>query len=181
MLFGLLVFGAIVFAVFSLAATYNSLVAAAERTTRAWTDLDALLRQRHDEIPKLIETCEPHLREDRAAFDRVLEARSAVLGARQTRAAEALGLAERSLRTAVTDVIARAAGHPELAASPAFGLVRQRHATLDSEIAERRERYNEAVRQYNAAVARIPGKIVALLGGFRSMRPLDVGPTADSH
>jgi len=181
MLFGLLVFGAIVFAVFSLAATYNSLVAAAERTTRAWNDLDALLRQRHDEIPKLVETCEPHFTAERGAFDRVLEARSAVFAARQTRAADALGQAERSLRAAVTDVIARAADHPELAASQAFGMLRQRHATIDSEIAERRERYNDAVRQYNAAVARIPGNFVALLGGFRSLRPLDVGSSADGR
>jgi LemA protein len=69
MLFGLLVFAAIVVAVFSLATTYNSLVAAAERTTRAWNNLDALLRQRDDEIPKLIEMCEPHLKSARAAFD----------------------------------------------------------------------------------------------------------------
>lgn len=181
MLFGLLVFGAIVFGVFLLAATYNSLVAATERTTRAWNDLDALLRQRHDEIPKLIETCEPHFAADRGAFDRVLEARSAVFAARQIRAAEALGQAERSLRSAVTDVIATAASRPELAASQAFSMLRQRHATIDSEIAQRREAYNEAVRQYNAAVARVPGKVVALLGGFRSLRPLDVGPAADGH
>ena len=61
MLFGLLVFGAIVWSVFSFVATYNRLVAAAEKATRAWNDLDALLRQRHDEIPKIVEMCEPHL------------------------------------------------------------------------------------------------------------------------
>ena len=64
MLFGLLVFGVIVVIVFSFVATYNRLVAAAEKATRAWNDLDAVLRQRHDEIPKLVEMCEPHLPHD---------------------------------------------------------------------------------------------------------------------
>ena len=65
MLFGLLVFGAIVAFVFSFVATYNGLVAAAEKATRAWNELDALLRQRHDEIPKLVEICEPHMQKER--------------------------------------------------------------------------------------------------------------------
>jgi len=174
MLFGLLVFVAIVMVVFSLAATYNHLVAAAERTTSAWNNLDTVLRQRHDEIPKLIDMCEPHLRSARAAFDGVLEARAAVLGARQTRDAEALGRAERALRVELTTLIAAAASHPELAASPAFGLLRQSSATLDHEIAERQDLYNDAVLQYNASISRIPGNIVATLSGFSPLRPLNV-------
>src|SRR6185503_4439341 len=102
MLFGLLVFAAIVGAVFAFVGVYNRLVAASERATRAWNDLDALLRQRHDEIPKLLEACEPHLRNERAVLDRVLEARAVVFAARQTRDADALGRAEADLRAAAT-------------------------------------------------------------------------------
>ena len=173
MLFGLLVFGAIVLIVFSLAATYNRLVAAAERTTRAWNELESVLRQRHDEIPKLIELCERHLPEARADIERVRTARAATLEARQRRDAEALRHAERGLRAELRSLIARAAAHTELGTSPAFGLLRQRHATLDGEIAERRDLYNEAVVQYNAAIARPPGNIAALLGGFRPLHPLE--------
>jgi LemA protein len=175
MLFGLLIFAAIVIVVFSLVATYNSLVAAAERTTRAWNDLDAVLRQRHDEIPKLIEMCEPHLASARAAYDRVLEARAATLGARQTRDAEALRRVEHDLRTQLTALMGAAAGHPALAASPAFGMLRQSTATLDREIAERQQLYNEAVLHYNAAIRRLPGNIIAPLSGFAPLQPLDGG------
>ena len=180
MLFGLIVFAAIVLSVFGLTATYNALVAASARTTRAWNELDALLRQRHDEIPKLIEMCEPRLENQRAVFDRVLEARAAILGARQTRSADALGAAERELRAALTALIAAAAHAPELASSPAFGLLRQRNTTLDDEIADRRDRYNQAVHDYNEAIRRVPSNIVALLGGFRALRPLEVEAAADA-
>jgi LemA protein len=178
MLFGIIVFAAIVLILFSFVTTYNGLVAASEKAARAWTDLDALLTQRHDEIPKVIEMCEPHLRDERVSFERLLGAREGVFAARQTRDADALGRAERALRTLVTDVIGRAASHPELAASPAFGLLRQRHATLDVEIAERRDRYNEAVREYTATIGRVPGNVVAFVGQFPRWRPLEAEPSA---
>lgn len=176
MLFGLLVFGAIVVVVFSFVTTYNGLVAAAEKATSAWNDLDALLRQRHDEIPKLIETCEPHLAAERPLFDRLLEVRAAVFAARQTRDADTLGHAEHSLRVAATELIRRASTHAALTSSPAFGLLLQRQATLDSELAERRDRYNEAVQKYNAAIGRVPGRIAALAGEFPPLRPFDSEP-----
>jgi LemA protein len=168
-----LVFAAIVAVLFSLAATYNSLVAAAEQTTRAWNNLDAVLHQRHDEIPALIEMCEPHLKSARAAFDKVREARAVSLNARQTRDAEALARAERGLRADLAALIAAAASHSVLGASPSFALLRQRNATLDKEIAERQAVYNEAVREYNAAIRRIPARIIATLTGFAPLEPLD--------
>jgi LemA protein len=178
MLFGLLVFGAIVAVVFSFVTTYNRLVAAAEKATSAWNDLDALLRQRHDEIPKIIETCEPHLTADRPLFDRLLEARAAVFAARQIRDADELGRAEHSLRAAASELIRRATAHAPLASSPAFGLLLQRQTTLDAELAERRDRYNDAVQQYNAAIARAPGRIAALAGEFPPLRPFESEPAA---
>ena len=179
MLFGLLVFGFIVVVVFSFVATYNRLVAAAEKATRTWNDLDALLRQRHDEIPKVIEMCEPHLVGERALLDRLLEARAAVFAARQARDADALNRAELALRASASElVIERGALVPELASSAAFGMLRQRHATLELELAERRDRYNAAVLDYNAAIGKLPGRLVALLGEFPPLRPLDFEATA---
>ena len=161
-------------AVFAFVGVYNRLVAAAEKATGAWNELDSLLRQRHDEIPKIIEMCEPYLRGDRTLLDRLLEARAAVFAARQTRDAESLGRAELALRAAATALMARAAAQPELVASPAFSLQRQRQATLDLELKDRRDRYNESVREYNAAIGgRGLSGLVALVGSFPPLRPLD--------
>ena len=174
MMFGLLVFGAIVVVVFSFVTAHNRLVAAAEKATRAWNDLDALLRQRHDEIPKVIEMCEPYLPHERAVFDQLLESRAAVFAARQTRDADALSHAEQALRKAAADLLGtRAAAVPELAASPAFGMVTQRQTTLDAELVAARDRYNTAVRDYNASISGLPGRVVALLGEFPPLRALD--------
>jgi hypothetical protein len=96
-----------------------------------------------------------------------------VFAARQTRDADALGRAEAQMRAAATALMARAAAHPSLVASPAFSLLRQRQATLDLELKDRLDAYNDAVRDYNAAIGRIPGNVVALVGAFPRLRPLD--------
>ena len=173
MLFGLLVFGAILGVVFAFVGTYNRLVAAAEKAGSAWNDLDALLRQRHDEIPKILDMCEQHLPNERGLVERLREGRAGVFAARQGRDADALGNAEAKLRAAATALMTRAAAHAELAASPAFALLQQRQATLDVELAQRRDLYNAAVREYNAAISGAAGKVVALVGAFPPLQPLD--------
>jgi len=175
MLSGLVVFGAIVAVIFAFVLIYNGLVAAAEKATRAWTDLDTLLHQRHEEIPRIVELCEPYLARERILLDGLLEARAAVFAARQTRDADALGRAEAQLRAAATALMTRAAAQPELVASPVFGRARQRQATLDLELKGVLDRYNDAVRDYNAAIGRAPGNLVALVAAFPRLRPLDFG------
>jgi LemA protein len=178
MLFGLLVFGAIVAIVFAFVATYNGLVAAADKATRAWNDLEALLRQRHDEIPKIVEMCEPYFGGERALLDRLLEERAAVFAAQRTRDADRLNRAEVALRGAAAALMAKVETHADLVAAPAFGLLLQRQATLDLEIKDRRDRYNDAAQEYNAAINGAPGKLVARIGEFSPLKPLDFEPKA---
>ena len=45
-----------------------------------------LLKQRHDELPKLVKTCEGYMQHERAVFDKLSEARGALLQARSRRA-----------------------------------------------------------------------------------------------
>ena len=36
---------------------YNALVQIKHNVSKAWANIDVLLKQRHDELPKLVETC----------------------------------------------------------------------------------------------------------------------------
>jgi LemA protein len=36
---------------------YNNLVSLKHNVSKAWSNIDVLLKQRHDELPKLVETC----------------------------------------------------------------------------------------------------------------------------
>src|SRR5215470_1026127 len=57
---------------------YNSLVALKNNIGRSWANIDVLLKQRHDELPKLVKTCEAYMQHERAVFDRLSEARGAL-------------------------------------------------------------------------------------------------------
>jgi LemA protein len=84
MFLGFIVFAAIVAAALWFVSTYNYLVATKQRVARAWANLDVPVRERHDELPRLVEICAKYLRNDQAALDRVLEARSAIFAARHS-------------------------------------------------------------------------------------------------
>ena len=58
--------------------TYNSLVQIKHNVTKAWANIDVLLKQRHDELPKLVETCKQYMKFEQDTLVRVTEARSKV-------------------------------------------------------------------------------------------------------
>jgi LemA protein len=168
---GILTFAAIVGVMIWLVTAYNNLLAAAHRASQAWGNVDALLRQRNDEIPRLLDALKPYAQREQGLIDRVLEARSTILGARQTQDTQALGRAETELHVALDDLVALARRHPEAPADETLAALQRRLATLDAGIAERRAIFNDAAAQNNHAVGRFPGNVVALLGGFRTVQP----------
>lgn len=172
---GLLAFAFIVIAMAWFVTAYNNLDAAAARTAQAWGNVDAMLRQRHDELPRFLDACQPHVQHEQALFDRILAARDTIFGARQARDTKALGRAENELHAALGRLVALVEARPELKADDTFAVLRKRLASLESALDERRAIFNAAVRQNNSAVGRFPSNIVALLGGFRRVSPFDVG------
>ena len=174
MLDGILAFALIVIAVVWFVIAYNNLDAAAQRTSLAWGNVDALLKQRHDELPRFLDACEPHVQSEQALFRRIRQGNEVVFGARQGRDTTALGRAENELHTALAQLFAIVEAHPNLKADDGFAALHKRLAALETGLDERRAIFNDAVRQNNAAVGRFPGNVVALLGGFRSVPPFDV-------
>ncbi len=57
---------------------YNSLVTLKHNVDKAWSNIDVLLKQRHDELPKLVETCKQYMRFEQETLEKVMQARSAV-------------------------------------------------------------------------------------------------------
>ncbi len=171
---GLATFAVIVVAMVWFVAAYNNLDAAAQRTAQAWGNVDAMLRQRHDELPRFLDACRPHVKHEPALFDKVLATRDAVFDARQARDTAALGRAENELRMSLGQLIALAEARPDPQADDTFATLHKRLASLEAGLNERRAIFNEAVQQNNTRVERFPSNIVALLGGFRAVQPFDV-------
>src|SRR5437867_10638687 len=109
---------------------YNGLVALRNNIGRSWSNIDVLLKQRHDELPKLVTTCEGYMRHERGVFDKLSEARAALAGARTV--AERAG-AEGMLNRALGAIFAVAEAYPDLKANQSFIQLQNRISELENQ------------------------------------------------
>src|ERR1700680_4119547 len=76
----------------------NGLVGVRAAVKLAWSNIDVLLVQRHDELPKLVEVCRQYMRYEAGTLERVTKARNAVDVARSSGNVNSVGAAEQELR-----------------------------------------------------------------------------------
>ncbi|MGH3055093.1 MAG: LemA family protein, partial [Gaiellaceae bacterium] len=137
---------------------YNGLVALKNGVARAWANIDVLLKQRHDELPKLVSTCEGYMQHERAVFDQLSAARGAVVRAKSVgERAEAEGKLTQSLG----QFFAVMEAYPDLKANQGFMALQSRISELENQIADRREYYNDTVTTFNTRIQQIPDSMVA--------------------
>ena len=161
--------------------TYNGLVAVKNNVALAWANIDVLLKQRHDELPKLVAVCQNYKEFEQATLTRVTEARSRVAAARESQNIGALGPAEGALRSGVAQIFAVAERYPDLKANANFMQLQARITGLENAIADRREYYNESVNVNNVRIEQFPDGIIARAFKFGEKRLLefDARETAD--
>lgn len=146
--------------------TYNGLVQLKHNIAKAWANIDVLLKQRHDELPKLVEVCRQYTQFEQETLARVTEARARVAKAREAHDVPALGAAENLLRAGLGQIFAVAEAYPELKANEHFMQLQTRITALENSIADRREWYNEAVNLHNVRIEQFPDLIVARLFSY---------------
>jgi LemA protein len=132
----LLFIGLVVVAVVYLAMLYNGLVTVKHNVAKAWANIDVLLKQRHDELPKLVEVCKQYKQFEQETLARVIEARSRVQSAREQQDVGALGQAEGALRAGVGQIFAVAEAYPDLKTNANFMQLQQRITSLENAIAD---------------------------------------------
>ncbi len=160
---------------------YNHLVRLKHNVSKAWSNIDVLLKQRHDEIPKLVETCKQYMKYEQETLEKVMQARAQVAQARENQDVAGLGLAEGALRMGLGNLFALSEDYPELRANENFQHLQSRISTLENTIADRREFYNESVNINNIGIEQFPDIIVARLLGFgpRELLEFDASEIAD--
>ncbi len=79
----LIFFGFIAVLLIYAVSLYNHLILVKNDVAKAWANIDVLLKQRHDELPKLVEVCKQYKQFEQATLQKVIEARSQVHAARE--------------------------------------------------------------------------------------------------
>src|SRR5579863_3858833 len=110
--FGVVIVALIALAFIYLAMLYNGLVSLKNNVKEAWANIDVLLKQRHDELPKLVETCKQYMNYERDTLEKVMQARAGVQQARESGDVQALGSAEAQMRSMIGKLYAVAEAYP---------------------------------------------------------------------
>jgi LemA protein len=165
--------GLVVFAVFILllcafvlgfgVTLYNSLVQVRVDVDTAWSNIDVLLKQRHDELGKLLDAVKAYMGYEQSVMTQVTQLRAA---AAQGGNGAARMQAEDALTAGIGRLFAIAENYPQLRASDNFKQLQDAIESLETEIAHRREFYNASVNINNARLAQFPDMLVAGLAGL---------------
>lgn len=141
-----------------LVAIYNGLITVKNNIDKSWGNIDVLLKQRHDELPKLISAVQGYMQHERAVLENVTKARASYAGAHSVaEKAQADSMVSGALRS----LFAVAENYPQLKASDTFVQLQNRISSLESEIADRREFYNDSVNTFNIRIEQIPDVFIA--------------------
>lgn len=143
---------------------YNGLVRLRRNIDEAWSNIDVLLKQRSDELPKLIDTAQEYMEYEKDVLQKITEARTAV---QQAESPEEAAEAEGKLRGALGEFFAVAEDYPDLKANDSFQQLQDRISSLEEQIADRREFYNDSVNTYNIRINQIPYNIFANMMGYQ--------------
>lgn len=152
---------------------YNNLVALKHNVSKAWSNIDVLLKQRHEELPKLVEVCKQYMTYEKDTLEKIVTARSAVMSAQSSGDVGALGMAESELRLGLGNLFALAENYPELKANDSFQKLQSRISQLENSIADRREVYNESVNLNNIRIEQFPDVIIARIFAFKAFELLE--------
>lgn len=144
---------------------FNGLITLKNDVAKAWANIDILLKQRHDELPNLVEVCKGYMNHERETLEKVTQARGQVqLAVSVTQKAQA----DQNMTSALRGLFAVVENYPQLKANENFLKLQNRITELESEIADRREFYNDCVNAYNIRIQEVPDTMIA---AFMNLRP----------
>ena len=152
---------------------YNGLVRLRNNMDKAWSNIDVLLKQRYDELPKLVKVCEGYMKHERETLQRVIEARSMI--GRAHGVAET-ARADQMLTEALKSLFAVVENYPDLKANQNFLALQGRISSLENQIADRREYFNESVNLFNIRIEQIPDVIIARILNYESRDLWQIDP-----
>jgi LemA protein len=137
---------------------YNSLVRLKNDMDKAWANIDVLLKQRHDELPKLVETCKGYMQYEQTTLQKVIEARNAYT---QAGSVTQKAQADNMITSALKSLFALSESYPDLKANNNFMQLQKRISELEERIADRREFFNDDVNTYNIRIQQLPDVFIA--------------------
>lgn len=154
----------IIIIVGSIIGLYNSLVNLKNNIKKSLANIDVLLKQRTDELPKLIASVKGYMTHEKSTLTELTKARTAMMSAKTISEKAA---ADNQITGALKTIFAVAENYPKLEANKSFMQLQERISGLENELADRREFYNDSVNTYNIRIEQFPAVIIANKLGYK--------------
>ncbi|MBS3054525.1 MAG: LemA family protein [Candidatus Aenigmarchaeota archaeon] len=146
-------------------AVYNALVTLHNNIKKSRSNIDVLLKQRSDELPKLIESVKGYMKHEKGTLAELTKARTQFLKAKTTSQKAA---ADNMISEALKTIFAVSENYPKLRASENFSQLQTRISGIENELADRREFYNDSVNTYNIKIHTFPDMFFASMLGYKN-------------
>lgn len=150
---------------FLVLTTYNAVVALRQRIDKAWSNIDVVLKQRHDLLPNLVAAVRDLMAFEQDVLTEVTRARAVYS---PTAPIHDQAVASDATTSAVKSLFAVVEHYPDLKSQANVADLQDEIERLESMIADRRELYNDQVYRYNTRIAQVPGVALAPVFGWRA-------------
>jgi LemA protein len=173
---------------------YNALQSLDEDTKAAWSEVVNQYQRRADLVPNLVNTVKGYASHEREVLTQVTEARSRVGSIQATpelvndqQAMDRFVQAQGQMTGALSRLLALAENYPNLKADASFRDLQAQLEGTENRITVARNRYIEAVRNYNVKVRQFPSNLTAKVFGMETKanfsveneRAISTAPTVD--
>ncbi len=151
---------------------YNGLVSNDESVNKAWANVESAYQRRSDLIPNLVNTVKGYAEHEQETLQQVVEARSKATSINidpSTATPEQFEewmAAQQEVGSALGRLIAVSESYPQLRANENFLALQTQLEGTENRIKTERDRYNEAVKEFNVKIRRFPTNILASMFGF---------------
>lgn len=178
--------GIIVVLILLIASPYNGLVDKEENAEQAWNNVESSYQRRNDLIGNLVKTVEGAADFERGTLTDVIEARakatSVNVDASNLDAAQIKQYqeAQQGVTSALSRLLVTVERYPDLKANQNFLQLQSQLEGTENRINVARDRFNEAVANYEKSRRKFPSNITAALFGFDEMDGFEADAGAEN-
>lgn len=155
--------------------SYNNLVNLETEVDAQWAQVENQLQRRWDLIPNLVETTKGYMQHEQEVFSNIADARAKLAGASTT--SDKIEAAN-ELEGALSRLLVVVENYPNLKANENFLALSTQLEGTENRIAVERQRYNEAVAEWNKTIKRLPTVLLANMLGKESRTFFEVSSEA---
>ena len=155
--------------------SYNKIVTLNQTVVQSWSQVENQYQRRLDLIPNLVNTVKGYANFEKSVLTDVTEARAKVSQMNVTKevlndpqAFAKFQQLQGSLSGALSRLLVTVENYPNLKANENFLQLQAQLEGTENRISVERRNFNLMVQEYNTAILRFPGSIIAGITGFRT-------------